>query len=103
MDLLGLEAQVAGADANQPLPRRQMVWLVRLLRAAFSKADARLDRVEGRLGTLETTPVFSMNVVASAGALPAAAGVRQWFRVAGDPAVYVGNGPGRPLTKLTPV
>lgn len=44
----------------------------------------------------------NMNVVATAEELPVSAPPREWYRVQGDPAIYVGNGSARPLTKLTP-
>lgn len=88
-------------------------------------ADARFDSIEAglaagrtRLTALEDTAtatatqldaleataatVLTVTVVANLGALPATANVRRWYRVAGDPAVYIGNGAGQPLTKLVP-
>lgn len=94
---------------NRVVTTNLLIRVLRLVRSAFGKLDERLDAgeafalaVDSRLDTLEQAPVLQLNVVATIGDLPAAAGPRQWFRVQGDPAVYVGNGAGRPLTKLTP-
>lgn len=91
---------------------RQLRALVERARAAFLAVDERFDRLvvrlkeEGdvldeRLETIEGAQVIRLTVLPNLAALPASAGVLQWFRVTGDPAVYVGNGAGVPLRKLT--
>lgn len=45
---------------------------------------------------------ITLEILPDPGQLPERAGPREFFRVAGDPALYIGNGPARPLTKLEP-
>jgi hypothetical protein len=60
---------------------------------ADSALDARLHVVEG-IG-------LAIHVVATSADLPISASPRDWYRVTGDPAIYVGNGGSLPLRKIT--
>lgn len=69
--------------------------LVARLKDEAAELDARLDGIEeASAGTLR------LELVANVAGLPQAAQPLQWYRVAGDPAVYVGNGAGKPLRKI---
>jgi hypothetical protein len=123
VDLSDLEQQIGESDANRPAARRQLVWVLRRVRAMLDRQlvalddlndrldlqvgviDDRLDVLVGRADALEVAAAktLTLTVVATVAGLPASASARQWFRVAGDQAVYVGNGAGQPLTKLVPV
>ena len=56
-----------------------------------------LDRVQDKITEVIADRV-RIEVVTE---LPASAGINRMFRMAGDPAIYVGNGPGNPLRKIT--
>jgi hypothetical protein len=75
---------------------------VPLLGSRLTTDEAQMTTLAGRVTTLENVAVLTLNVVATPAGLPASANPRQWFRVQGDPAVYIGNGAGQPLTKLVP-
>jgi hypothetical protein len=111
MDLAEIEDRLV-TDAHRPVARRDLVWTLRQVRALLAAVNDRVDKArlalqvhDDRLDTLEAAAAKMLNltVVPSVAGLPASASARQWFRVAGDPAVYVGNGAGQPLTKLVPV
>jgi hypothetical protein len=63
---------------------------------------SRVTTLESRVTTLENVATITLTAVATFADLPVDATSRQWFRVVGDPAVYIGNGVGLPLTKLVP-
>ena len=85
---------------NSVVRARQLRQLVECVRNVRDRLDTRLDRLEA---LVESADVLRVTVVATVNELPASAGVRQWYRVVGDPSVYVGNGAGQPLRKLTTV
>lgn len=92
-----LEAKVPIADAR-----------LDALEATVPIGDTRLDALEinaadvdDRLDVIEAIPALRITIVANLAALPATANTNQWFRVTGDPAVYVGNGTGQALRKIT--
>lgn len=89
-----MEGRLVGGGDGKPMLGRHMVWAIRRIREKFSLVDERLD-------TISDVPVLRLTVVANLAALPATAGTNQWFRVTGDPAVYVGNGTGQALRKIT--
>lgn len=71
------------------------------LNRAATKAEVRsLARavIEHIVDALRDRPTIT--IVATVGDLPASAGPREWFRVVGDPFIYVGNGQGAPLRKI---
>lgn len=133
MPLDTLEAQLIGGGDSKPLSGRQFLAALRILRALFDNSEARFqaatdartqlldilnaqrDRLaaieannaarDDRVSAIETAlpKAVTITVLANPAGLPAAATPRQWFRVQGDPGVYVGNGAGQPLTKLIPV
>lgn len=99
-------------NGHQLVRSRQLRFVVERVRDALVAVDARADRLvarlkeegvalDARLDTIEDVQAIRLTVVANPAALPASAGVLQWYRVTGDPAVYVGNGAGQPLRKLT--
>lgn len=79
-------------------------------RGAATHADLRrlIDHFQDRLATAADRladfrrSAVTMIVVADVADLPAEAKPNEWFRVVATPAaVYVGNGPGRPLSRFT--
>ena len=86
-----------------------MTGLAAAVHQRLQRLTERVDRGAARLDTLEAAAatVATVTVVASVADLPLNASPRQWFRVSSGTvaertAVYVGNGPNQPLTKLTP-
>jgi hypothetical protein len=87
------------SDLTDLLKRRRSPTPTELIRVLAQIAD-RLERYEEN--------AVRLDVVANVGDLPANAGPRQFFRVATGTvadrtALYVGNGPNLPLSKLVPV
>jgi hypothetical protein len=71
--------------------------------ARLENGTERLEELQRRVEAVEGRPLVTATVVGSVSALPESASPTSWFRVAGDPAVYVGNGQGQPLRKLQTV
>ena len=61
--------------------------------------EDRVTQVEGQVDTA-TGVAIRLQVVADITDLPVNASPLQWFRVQGDPAIYIGNGPTLPLRKV---
>jgi predicted component of type VI protein secretion system len=126
-DLNTIENQIVGGGDGHPLIGRHLLRVVRQLRQQFGQIDNRfaadetqaalftqqtndrLTTVEqrtlqtvSRVTALENLATITITAVATLADLPAEASSRRWFRVVGDPAVYIGNGVGQPLTKLVP-
>lgn len=98
-------------------------WTIERLRVWLQTVADRLQGIDDRLGEVDAAGralvvrvaavedaqqmLLAVTVVATVADLPANAGPRDWYRVttgtvAERTAVYIGNGPNLPLTKITP-
>lgn len=89
--------ELEGALDPRDRPRHGARLLATLVRRAL--------RIGERVRALEQAPTVTLELVATIGALPAEAGPRELFRVtsgtlADRSAIFVGNGPGRPLRRV---
>jgi hypothetical protein len=94
------------SDLTDLLKRRRSPTPTELIRVLAQIAD-RLERYEQLFDIVQENAV-RMTLVATVADLPANAPPRQLFRVtsgtvAERTAIYVGNGPSQPLSKLVPV
>jgi hypothetical protein len=99
--IAGLQTALQGRD-TQAVLRRHLSLVADILKLLAQQADTRLDTLEATVSTLQAVPVVTVTVVADLASLPATSPPTRFYRVQGDPNLYIGNGPGNPLGRMVP-